>query len=92
MDPIDTALTSAVRVRELVLETLAERDRLHHDSIRLSEKPLLRSGRVCGVHFALCGPRDTLLTAIWDAETATLWCYDSRGVRFARAEIGSPTC
>lgn len=87
MDPIETALASAARVREQVLQTLAERDRLHDDSIRLSERPLLRGGKVCGVHFALRGPRDTLLTAIWDAETATLWCYDSRGVRFARAAV-----
>ncbi|MEO0530446.1 MAG: hypothetical protein AAF266_07675 [Planctomycetota bacterium] len=44
--------------------------------------PIRRAGELCGLHFALRGPRDVLLTAVWDASTNTLWCYDSRGERF----------
>lgn len=84
-------LADAERVRTLVLELLAKRDRLLCDRTHLVEAPVIQDGKLCGIHFTLRGPRNVLLTAIWDARSRTLWCYDSRGKRFANTEIeGQP--
>jgi len=76
----DVAPTDSIA--QLALETLARKGRLAPDAARLHAAPLVRGGEACGVHFAVRGPRDVLLTAIWDAATGVLWCYDSRGERF----------
>ena len=91
MEEVDRALQEAAHVRTVVLKTLTQRDRLRGDDARMSEQPLLREGRVCGIHFALYGPREVLLTAIWDADASTLWCYDSRGERFQTLPISAAT-
>ncbi len=91
MEEVDQALQEAAQVRVVVLEMLTQRDRLRGADARMSEQPLLRGGRVCGIHFALYGPREVLLTAIWDADASTLWCYDSRGERFKTLPISVPT-
>lgn len=75
-------------VSNLARTKLAERGRLAPDSARLRCTPIQRGGQICGMHFALRGPRDVLLTAVWDASTQTLWCYDSRGERFLRLDTG----
>ena len=80
--------TEAERVRLVVLQILADQDRLLSDETRLTELPVFRNGQYCGIHYSLRGPRDMLLTAIWDAQTHTLWCYDSRGQRFAHQGLG----
>lgn len=78
----------ARHVQGVVRELLASRSRLAPHSVRLACTPLVRDGRACGLHFALAGPRAVLMTAIWDADSGTVWCYDSRGERFHRARIG----
>ena len=73
----------AGRVRKLVLEILSKQDRLLIDITKLKESPVFKKGIFCGVHYCLRGPRGMLLTAIWDAQDHTIWCYDSTGRRFA---------
>lgn len=68
-------------------EALLDKCRLRPEAARLQSRPILRDGAVCGIHFAVRGPRDVLLTAVWDAQSGTLLCYDSRGERFLRTEI-----
>lgn len=68
-------------------EALLEKCRLRPEAARLQSRPIFRDGTVCGIHFAVRGPRDVLLTAVWDAQSGTLWCYDSRGERFLRTEV-----
>lgn len=87
MESVDVALRQAAWVRSVVLRALSQRDHLRSDDVTLSEKTLTRDGRVCGVHFCLRGPRDVLLTAIWDTDTGALLCYDSRGVRFQTERV-----
>ncbi len=77
----------AERVTEIAREALLERCRLRADAVRMQCRPITRGDTVCGLHFAVRGPRDVLLTAVWDADSGTLWCYDSRGERFLRAEL-----
>lgn len=70
------------KVRQMVFGLLAQRDKLRIEAAQISEMPVKRNGCVCGLYFAMRGPRQVLLTAIWDFDTHTLWCYDSRGNRF----------
>lgn len=79
------------RIRRLALDLLTGRDRIRTDETKLKELPLLREGRLCGLYFALRGPRDMLLTAIWDAQQCVLWCYDSSGRRFASQSLAVTT-
>lgn len=80
-EPLATELTQAVR------QTLAAKCRLRPEAVRMSCQPVLRAGAVCGLHFALRGPREVLLTAVWDAETGVLLCYGSRGERFSKSVV-----
>ena len=73
----------------LVRQTLAAKGRLCPVTTRLSFLPIRVGTELRGLHFALHGPRQVLLTAVWDASTGALWCYDSRGERFA-AEAPGP--
>lgn len=79
---LDAGSSQAERIARFAHDTLAQKCRLRGDATRLVCSPIRRGGEVCGLHFALRGPRDVLLTAVWDASTNTLWCYDSRGERF----------
>jgi hypothetical protein len=73
---------NATEVAEFARATLAAKGRLRCDAAQLHMAPIRRGDEVCGFHFALRGPREVLLTAVWDASTGILWCYDSRGERF----------
>lgn len=81
---------SASSIAELVREKLSEHGRLLPNAARLRGTPIQRGGEICGMHFALQGPRNVLLTAVWDATTGLLWCYDSRGERFLCVETEIP--
>ena len=74
----------AQEIAEFARQTLAAKGRLSGDMAQLQCVPIRRGGEICGLHFALRGPRQVLLTAVWDATTGALWCYDSRGERFLR--------
>ena len=60
--------TVPVTLRTFVREALCSRDNLLPERTELTESPLLRGDRVCGVQFVLCGPRSLRLVAIWDAD------------------------
>lgn len=76
----------AETIGQLVRVALSDKGRLRPDTARMQCLPIRRAGQLCGLHFALRGPRDVLLTAVWDASTNTLWCYDSRGERFLQTQ------
>lgn len=78
-------------VAELARALLAAKGRLRGEDARLVCRPLVRGDAVCGLYFALSGPRRVLLTAVWDASGGVLWCYDSRGERFMQAQA-PPQC
>ena len=80
----------ASSIGEIARATLAAKGRLRPESTRLQCLPIRRGAEVCGLHFALRGPREVLMTAVWDASTGMLWCYDSRGDRFCRQEVSVP--
>ena len=79
----------AAEVAEFARATLSAKGRLRCDAAQLHTVPIRRGDEVCGLYFALRGPREVLLTAVWDASTGALWCYDSRGERFLKTCLPS---
>jgi hypothetical protein len=47
----------------------------------MTQRQVIKAGRMCGVYFCLHGPRSVKLTAIADFECASLICYGSDGSR-----------
>lgn len=77
-------------VRNYVGRVLCSRDNLEFGCFAISESPLRRGGRVCGVYFCLHGPRLLRLTAIWETESNTILFYGSQGERFLKTQLVSP--
>jgi hypothetical protein len=73
-------------IRQYVIQTLCEKDRLEADVFPISEQVLVRGGAPCGVYFCLHGPRSLRLTAIWETDSNTIWFYGSRGERFRKTQ------
>lgn len=84
-------LTEPAAVREYISETLCSRDNLEVGCFAISETPLKRGAKVCGIYFCLHGPRLLRLTAIWETETNTILFYGSQGERFLKTQL-TPTC
>ncbi len=74
-------------LRAFVHQTLCERENILADQFGLSETSLIRSGRDCGLHFCLRGPRNVRLEAIWVADHNTIYFYDARGMRFLKIQL-----
>ena len=74
-------------LRGFVHKTLCERENILEDQFGLTEAALIRSGRDCGRHFCLQGPRNVRLEAIWVADRNTLYFYDARGMRFLKIQL-----
>ena len=75
-------------IRQFVTETLSNIELLRPESSQLSLRLLKRSGRPCGVHFCLHGPRAVKLSAIWETEANTILFYGSRGERVQKTQLG----
>lgn len=48
---------------------------------------LRRGGEVCGLQFALQGPRCVKLTAVWAADQNVVYFYDTRGQRYLKEKL-----
>ncbi len=86
-------ITSADRVQSLadlksfVHYKLCEKENLLPEEFTLFETQLKRKGNLCGLRFAIKGPRAVRLGAIWEAERNCLYFYDSRGIRFDKIHL-----
>lgn len=76
-------------IRKYVTETLSNIELLRPDSSQLTLRLLKRSGKPCGVHFCLHGPRAVKLSAIWETDANTILFYGSRGERLQRTRLDS---
>lgn len=77
-------------IREYVMKILCSRDNLEIGCFAISETPLKRGAKVCGIYFCLHGPRLLRLTAIWETESNTILFYGSQGERFLKTQITMP--
>jgi len=74
-------------LRTYVNQTLCQHDQLELNAFTLTERPLTRSGKPCGVLFCLHGPRAVKFSAIWETERNTILFYNSSGQRFQKTHL-----
>ena len=86
------AIHNLDELRAFVHTTLCSRENILEDQFGLTETPLSRGGRTCGLHFFLHGPRNIRLEAIWVADRNLLYFYDARGVRFLKIQLSRQVC
>lgn len=82
-------LETASELRRHVKWTLCRREHLDPTQFSMTEVPLVRAGRRCGVSFRVRGPRAVTLMAIWVADQKRLLFYDSAGTRFLVEQLDS---
>jgi len=78
---------SLTDLKDFIHKTLCEEENLLPDQFTMSETQLMRQGRVCGMRFAIRGPRAVRLGAIWASDHNHIYFYDARGVRFRKARL-----
>ena len=74
-------------LRAEVHRRLCAREDLLEDQFELTEMPLARRGRPCGMQFCLHGPRSVRLGAVWAADHNVLYLYDARGQRYEKVKL-----
>ncbi len=83
----DCQLNNLDDLRDYVYDVLCRRENLERGAFPMSEQVLIRSGRPCGMHFCLKGPRAVLFSAIWETKHNSILFYDSTGQRFLRTQL-----
>ncbi len=76
-------------LRGYIYSTICQREQLEPGAFPMTERPLLRRGRPCGVLFCLRGPRSLLLTAIWETDGNMVFFYGSTGERFRTTRLSN---
>jgi hypothetical protein len=74
-------------LRAYVHKTLCDRENILQDQFGLTETALIRSGKDCGLHFWVQGPRSIRLEAIWVTDRNTVYFYDARGMRYLKIQL-----
>lgn len=74
-------------LRQHILETLCNHDRLDPQQVVVHEGNIHRSGRTCGLFFQVNGPRLLKSYAVWAKEENRILFYDSSGMRFAETRL-----
>ncbi len=87
MDVQVLPLPTLDQLRQYVLHTLCERDRLDPDQATLRQALVRRGSRPCGLFFQVQGPRLLRTYAVWAGEEHRILFYDSTGERFAEARL-----
>jgi hypothetical protein len=74
-------------LREFVTKTFCLQHHLMLGAFRMTEHPLLRKGKPCGILFCLHGPRAVKFTAVWETERNTVLFYGSAGERLEKIQL-----
>lgn len=81
------ALFSLEELRDYVHRTLCRRENLLPEQSPLSELPLSRGDKACGIQFIVHGPRAVRLSAIWASDLNVVYLYDSCGERYLKVPL-----
>jgi|SRR5207245_7093146 hypothetical protein len=81
------SLPTLDELRQYILATLCQHDRLDVSQTSLVEEVLVRSGKPCGLLFEVQGPRMLKTYAVWAGEENRILFYDSTGLRFAETRL-----
>lgn len=88
-DPCDDLCDcrTPAELKERIHKVLCAKENLLPERFELTETPLERGGRPCGIQYSLHGPRSLRLEAIWSAEQNAVYLYDARGERFDKRAV-----
>ena len=75
------------QLRAEIHRRLCDREDLLADQFELTEMPLTRRGRECGMQFCLHGPRSVRLGAVWASDHNVIYLYDARGQRYEKVKL-----
>lgn len=75
-------------LRGFIHRTLCEKENLLVEQFPLSEAPLVRRGKLCGLQFSLHGPRDVRLGAVFASDHNVVYLYDAGGNRYQTIKLG----
>ncbi len=70
-----------------VHEALCEKENLLENQFETFRSVLKKAEKICGIHFALRGPRNLRLSAVWSADQNLLFFYDAKGERYEKATL-----
>ncbi len=68
-------------IRAFVHGELCQRNQLEPYAYHMTEKAVVKQGKLCGLFFCIHGPRSVRLTAVWELSSETVILYDSLGRR-----------
>lgn len=74
-------------LRQYIHRELCARENLLADQFTMTEMPLMRKNRSCGIQFSLQGPRSVRLGAIWASDHNTVYFYDACGERYGKVQL-----
>ena len=80
-------ISNVEEIRDYVSETICEHYELMTDAFEMTERPLRRGGRPCGMFFCLHGPRAVKFVAIWETERNQILFYGSTGERILKTQL-----
>lgn len=75
------SIVSLDELRDYVQRMLCDQNQLEVGAFPLTERILMRQSKPCGIYYALHGPRNVKLTAIWETDRNTIIFYTSTGER-----------
>ena len=68
-------------LRETIERRLCDLGALVTNEFPMTQREIVRGGKICGLYFCVHGPRSVKLTAIADLQNQTMIFYGSDGVR-----------
>ena len=74
-------------LRFYVRTKLCEKENLLTEQSKFREAPLIKQGQLCGFQFALQGPRQVRLGAVWATDHNIIYFYDTRGNRYHKVHL-----
>jgi hypothetical protein len=81
------SLPSLEDLRQHVLETLCDHDKLDPAQAPFFQGLITRSGKPCGLLFQVQGPRQVRTYALWASAENRILFYDGVGQRFAETRL-----
>ncbi|HAA52549.1 MAG TPA: hypothetical protein DCE43_22730 [Planctomycetaceae bacterium] len=74
-------------LRDFIHSTLCNKENLLAEITSMTQRELSRRGRQCGLQFAVQGPRNVRLGAIWESDHNHIYFYDARGTRYLKVQL-----
>ena len=87
MSEIVPGIRTLDELRSFVKTTLCQKENLLLEQSKLRQAPLIKQGQLCGFQFALQGPRQVRLGAVWATDHNIIYFYDTRGNRYHKVHL-----